>query len=142
MLLSKEVSKTLIGYWAVLDQIFFVKIRAKPQNRSLIQVYPPTSDSSEGDIDAFYGDLDITVEYGNSQEVVVVMGDLNAKVGRRKCQDIVGLHGLGVRNERWTEWCEQNEQVFLNTWFEHHPQNLWTWKTLTAQTKTRLNILQ
>ena len=47
----------------------------------------------------------------------MIMGDLNAKVGRGKEGDTVGPFGLGDRNERgnlWIEWCKENNQMIAN----------------------------
>ena len=62
------------------------------------------------------------------------MGDLNAKVGGEQdpLQEIVGKHGLGERNDRgdlWVDWCAMHEQVIMNTWFQHNPCHLYTWKS-------------
>ena len=59
------------------------------------------------------------------------MGDLNAKVGYERIDEVVGPWGLGNKNdrgERWIEWCMENKQIIGNTWFRRHPRNLWTWK--------------
>ena len=59
--------------------------------------------------------------------MIFVMGDLNAKVGRGREEEIVGDYGLGERNARgdtWVEWCKDNEQVILNTWYRHHARHL------------------
>ena len=65
---------------------------------------------------------------------MIVMGDLNAKVGGEQdpLQEIVGEHGLGERNYRgdlWVDWCATDEQVIMNTWFQHHQRHLYTWKS-------------
>ena len=65
---------------------------------------------------------------------MIVMGDLTAKVGGEQdpLQEIVGKHGLGERNDRgdlWVDWCATHEQVFMNTWFQHHQRHLYTWKS-------------
>ena len=68
------------------------------------------------------------------------MGDLNAKVGKDKYEDIVGSHGMGERNERgdkWIEWCKETNLVILNTWFQQHPRRLWTWKSPGGNVKNQ-----
>jgi len=60
----------------------------------------------------------------------MVIGDLNAKVGKGVESQVVGPYGLGVRNdrgERWVEWCSKNRFTIANTWFCNHPKRLWTW---------------
>ena len=54
----------------------------------IIQVYAPTS--SEEQIEAFYNNLDDAYKQCGSQEMIVVMGDLNAKVGTEQDPQKVG----------------------------------------------------
>ena len=75
------VVRSVIGLNGISDRIIIVKIFSIPFNLSIIQVYAPTSASSEEEIVAFYNDLDDAYKQCGSQEMVVVMGDLNAKVG-------------------------------------------------------------
>ena len=91
-LLSKVVSKSVLGYYALSDKILLVRIQGKPFNWSIIQVYVPTSASSEEEIEGFYSDLEDAYKKCDNQDIVIVMGDLNAKVGGEQdpLQDIVG----------------------------------------------------
>ena len=52
------VSKSVLGYCALSDRILLVRIHGKPFNLSIIQVYAPTSASSEEKIADFYSDLE------------------------------------------------------------------------------------
>ena len=109
LLLSKVVSKSMLGYCALSDRILLVRIHGKPFNLPIIQVYAPTSGSSEEEIEDFYSDLEDAYKKCGNQNIVIVMGDLNAKVGSEQdtLQEIVGKHGLGERNDRgdlWVDW--------------------------------------
>ena len=111
-----------------------MRIHGKPFNLSIIQVYAPTSASSEEEIEDFYSDLEDAYKKCGNQDIVIVMGDLNANIGGEKdpLQEIVGKHGLGERNDRgdlWVDWCVTHEQVIMNTWFQHHQRHLYTWKS-------------
>jgi len=91
------------------------------------------SDSNEEEIEKFYENLDIAKKQSGSQDVRIIMGDLNAKVGKQQNDDegIVGGFGLGERNDRgekWINWCKSNKQIMMNTWFKQHPRRLWTWQ--------------
>lgn len=62
-----------------------------------------------------------------SQEVVIEMGDLNAKVwgGQDNENNLVGKHGPGIRTERgerWVQWCTAIGQVITNACFKEHPR--------------------
>ena len=55
----------------------------------------------------------------------MIMGDFNAKVGDERVDDVVGQYGLGTQNERGNkliEWCQMNDFIITNTWFENHPR--------------------
>ena len=67
-----------------------------------------------------------------SQEMKIVMGYLNAKVGTEQdaLWDVIGRYGLGSCNERgdiWVDWCMTHDQVIMNTWFQHHKRHIYTW---------------
>ena len=105
LLLSKAVSKSVLGYCALSDRILLVRIHGKPFNLSIIQV----SASSEEEIEDFYSHLQHASKKCGNQDIVIVMGDLNAKVGgeQDQLQEIVGKHGLRERNDRgelWVDW--------------------------------------
>ena len=89
-----------MGYWTLSDRVILVKFRGKPFDISLIQVYAQTTDADSDEIDRFNEKVGAAMYQCKSQDVVLVMGDLNAKVGEGKGEDIVGPHGLGTRNER------------------------------------------
>ena len=144
ILLSHQASSAMLGYWAVSDRVIMVKLHAKPFNINIIQVYAPTSTSSEEALEDFYANVDKAMKECKSQEIKIVMGDLNAIVGEGRYQDIVGPHGLGLRNERgeaWIEWCEQKGQVITNTWFQHHPRRRWTWKSPDQNTRNQIDFI-
>ena len=120
LLLSKVVSKSVLGYCALSDRILLVRIHGKPFNLSIIQVYAPTSASSEEEIEDFYSDLEDAHKKCGNQDIVIDVGALNAKVGGEQdpLQGIVGKHGFGERNDRgdlWVDWCATHEQVIMNT---------------------------
>ena len=111
---------------------------------SIIQVYAPTSEHTDEEIEAFYEDIDKAKRQCKSQEIVLVMGDLNAKVGKGKMGNTVGPHGLGTINERGQrliEWCQENNQNIMNTWFQHHPRRLYTWISPGDRTRNQIDYI-
>ena len=78
-----------------------VKIKGRPFDMAIVQVYAPTSESEEEeDIDHLYEDLYKAVKQCSSNEVLFVMEDLNAKVGSTRRGNIGGTQGLGEMSER------------------------------------------
>ncbi|XP_069972235.1 craniofacial development protein 2-like [Penaeus vannamei] len=106
ILLQKEVAKSLMGFYAVSERVIMIKLKGKPFNYAIIQVYAPTSSSTEEEIDRIYSEVEEAKQQCGSQEVVIVVGDLNAKVGQDRYQSVVGNCRLGVKNERGERWME------------------------------------
>ena len=92
--LGPRATASLLGYWQISNRVIIAKLQANPFNMNIIQVYAPTCASSEEELENFYDDLDKAMRQCRSQEINLVMGDLNAKVGKGQYQDIVGPYGL------------------------------------------------
>ena len=69
----------------------------------------------------------------HKKDVLFIIGDWNAKVGRQETPGVTGKFGLGIRNEagqRLTEFCQENALVIANTLFQQHKRRLYTWTSL------------
>ena len=53
MILDKETARCIIGFWPISDRVLLVKIKNKPFDIDIIQVYAPTCDHSEEDMEKF-----------------------------------------------------------------------------------------
>ena len=61
--------------------MIFVHYQGKPLNITVIQVYAPTTDAEEVEVDQFYEDLQDLLELTPNKDVFFIIGDWNAKVG-------------------------------------------------------------
>ena len=59
-------------------------LQGKPFNMSVIQVYAPTSNVEESEVEGFYEDLQDLLELTPPKDVLFIIGDWNAKVGTQK----------------------------------------------------------
>jgi exonuclease III len=144
MLLDKETSKSLQGFWAVSDRVLLVKLHSKPFNTSLIQCYAPTADYDDDAITNFYEDLDKAYKQCKSDDIIYVMGDFNAKVGDKRIGNTVGPFGLGNKNDRGDNlitWCQSHNLVITNTWFKNHPRRLWTWQSPGDRARNQIDYI-
>ena len=144
VMLSRYINEHLIGFWAVSDRVLLVKIRGAPFDVCIIQVYAPTSEHDEEEVDKFYEEVNLAREQCKEHECIMVIGDFNAKVGQGKVEDIVGPHGLGKRNDRGDKlvnWCSEKRQAVMNTWFSHHPRHLWTWKSPGDRSRNQIDYI-
>ena len=71
----------------------------KPFSITVIQVYAPTSNAEEAEVEQFYEDLQDLLELTPKKDVLFIIGDWNAKVGSQEIPGVTGKFGLGVQNE-------------------------------------------
>ena len=76
-----------------------VRLQGKPFNITVIQVYAPTSNAEEAEVEWFYEDLQDLVELTPKKDVLFIIGDWNAKVGSQETPGVTGKFGLGMWNE-------------------------------------------
>ena len=76
-----------------------VHFQGKPFNITVIQVYAPTSNAEEAEVEWFYEDLQDLWELTPKKDVLFIIGDWNAQVGSQETLGITGEFGLGIRNE-------------------------------------------
>ena len=72
---------------------------SKPFNITVIQVHAPTSNAEEAEVERFYEDLQALLELTPKKDVLLIIGDWNAKAGSQEIPGITGKFGLGVQNE-------------------------------------------
>ena len=100
-----------------------VHFQGKPFNITAIQVYAPTINAKEAEVEQFYEDLQDLFEQTPQKDVLFIIGDWNAKVGSQEIPAVRGKFDLGVQIEAGqslTESCEENSPVIANTLFQHH----------------------
>ena len=76
--------------------MIFVHFQAKPFNITVIQVYVPTTNAEEAEVEWFYEDLQDFLELTPEKDVLFIIGDWNAKVGSQEIPGVTGKFGLGV----------------------------------------------
>ena len=73
-----------------------VHFLGKSFNIMVIQVYAPTSNAEEDEVEWFYEDLQDLLELTPKTDVLFIIGDWNAKVGSQEIPGVTGKFGLGV----------------------------------------------
>ena len=131
------------GFWnSVLGcsfkngKMISVRFQGKPFSITIIQVYAPTTNDKEAEIEWFYEDLQDLLELTPKKDVLFIIGDWNAKVGSQETSGVTGKFGLGVQNEvgkRLTEFCQENTLVIANILFQQQKRQLYTWTSSDGQ---------
>ena len=110
------------------DRKTSVCFQGKPFNIMVIQVYAPTNNAEQAEIEWFYDELQDLLELTPKKDVIFIIGDWNAKVGSQEIPGVIGKFGLGVQNEggqSLTEFCQENALVIANTLFQQHRLYIW-----------------
>ena len=76
-----------------------VCFQGKPFNITVIQVYAPTSNAEEAEVEWFDEDLQDLLERTPQKDVLFIIGDWNTKVRSQETPTVTGKFGLGIRNE-------------------------------------------
>ena len=119
-----------------------VHFQGKLFNITVIQVYAPTNNAEETEVERFYEDLQDLLELTPEKDVLFIIGDWSAKVGSQETPVVTGKFGLGVQNETWqklTEFCQENTLVIANTLFQQHKRRLYTWTSPDGQHQNQIN---
>ena len=131
IVLDYETAKRVVEVEQYSDRVLMVKLQTEPVDIVLEQVYMPTSDHDDEEIETMYEQLDDIIGKQKGTEYMVIMGDLNAVEGEGRGEIAVGKFGLGKRNargERLVEFCKTNKLMITNTWFEQEKRRRYTWK--------------
>ena len=111
-----------------------VHFQGKLFNIMVIQVYVPTSNAEEAEVEWFYEDLQDLLQI-NPQKMSM-RGDWNAKVGSQEISWVTGKFSLGVQSDterRLIEFCQDNSLVIANTLFQQHKRILYIWTSTDGQ---------
>ena len=101
--------------------MIYVCFQGKPFSITVIQVYAPTSNAEEAEVERFYEGLQDLLELTPKKDVLFIIGDWNAKVGSQEILGVTGKFDVVVQKkagQRLTEFGQENTQVIANTLFQ------------------------
>ena len=81
LIVNKRVQNAVLGCNLKNDRMISVHFQGKPFNITVIQVYSPTSNAEEAEVEQFYEDLQDLLELTPKKDILFIIGDWNAKVG-------------------------------------------------------------
>ena len=96
---NKRVQNAVLGCNLKNDRMISVHFQGKPFNITVIQLYAPTSNAEEAEVERFYEDLQDLLELTPPKDVLFIIGDWNTKVGNQETPGVTGKFGLGVQNK-------------------------------------------
>ena len=131
---SQLVQRHNLAPKAISERLMTVRMPiTRNRHLTLISVYAPTLTSTDEDKDAFYNQLDDTIQAVPANDKLVVLGDFNARVGKdhRLWEGIIGRHGIGNCNangQLLLGLCAEHQLVVTNTIFQLPKRKKTTWR--------------
>jgi len=135
LILSSLAEKALLGCNSVNDRIITARFKTAVGCMIICRVYAPTTNEDDEEMTSFYDKLQEIIVSIPKSDMIIMMGDFNAKVGQsdRNSNGVVGGFGYGQRKERGDRlvaFCALNELVNTNTQFIKSKENrCWTWQS-------------
>ena len=136
IIVNNRVWNAALGCNLKNNRTISVHFQGQPFNIQVIQVYAPTINAKEAEVEQFYEDLPDLLEIIPKKDVLFIIGNWNAKVGSQEIPGIIGKFGLGVQNKagkRLAEFGQENALVIANTLFQQHKRQLDTWTSPDGQ---------
>ena len=136
IIVNKRIRNAVLVCNLINDRMISVHFQGKLFNITVIQVYAPTSNTEETEAEKFYEYLQDLLELTPKKDVLLIIGDWNAKVRSQETPGVTGKFGLRVRNEagqRLIDFSHENALVIANTLFQQHKRRLYTWTSPDGQ---------
>ena len=143
-MVNKRVQNAVLRCNLKNDRMISVHFQGKPFNIIVIQVYAPSSNTEEAEVEWLYEDLQDLLELTPKKDVLFIIGDWNPKVGSQETPGVTGKFGLGMRNEagqRLIEFFQENALVIANTLFQQHKRRLYSWTSPDGQHRNQIDYI-
>ena len=141
---NKRVWMAVLGFSLKKWQMISVHFQGKLVNITVIQVFVPTTNAKEADVEQLYEDLQELLVLTPKKDVLFIIGDWNARVESQETPGVTSKFGLGVQNEagqRLIEFCQENTLVIANTLFQQHRRRLYTWTSPDCQHRNQTDYI-
>lgn len=144
LLLSQKARRALLMVEFVNERLMRARFRAKHTNLTVVVAYGPTEDKNDADKDMFMAQLDEVIGRIPKHDLIVLAGDLNAKVGgdHMTWPAVIGKFGIGEMNnngQRVLELCAQNGLLLGATHFQHKDIHKYTWKSPDGKIRNQID---
>ena len=143
--ISNKVYRAVESFNPVNERIAHIRINCQWFKLSMIVTYAPTEESEEDQKDEFYEILQTVIEKIPKHDVIIVTGDMNAKVGREV--DVfgpaIGVHSAheecNDNGTRLASFANANRMVIGGTLFPHKSIHKQTWNSPDGNTKNQID---
>ena len=145
IVVHKSIERSVVKKTVYNDRIIAIKVHVEPINILMMQVYMPTSEHEDEEVEELYDIIEkIPEEDGKCNTNNIIMGDWNSVVGDEPYRKIVGPHGIGRKKHRGQmliNFCERNGLIVTNTWVRKPKRRLYAWKATGDRSRHQLDYI-
>ena len=130
LLLSKWMVNKVVEWKEMPSRLMWVSVRMGRECWAFVSAYRPGCERSEKESDEFWNELTRYVDGLSTRNYVVVLGNLNARLGDGEVEGVVGKYGVPGENEsgeRLLDMCVEQELAIGNSFFMKKGINKYTW---------------
>ena len=135
-MVNKRVLNPVLGCNLKNNRMISVRFQGKPFNITVIQVYAPTSNTEEAEVEQFYEDLQDLLEVTPQKRCPFCSRGLECK--SRKSRNTWSNRQIcpwyeNEAGQRLIEFCQENALVIAKSLFQQHKRRLYTWTSPDGQ---------
>ena len=144
ILLSKKAANSLLEWNLVSDRIITARFESCFKKVFIIMCYAPTNTSEEEDKNSFYAQLQSVLDKIPNRDMLILMGDINAKVGadntdREREMGRHGLEGMNENVEMLADFCSTNSLIIGGTIFSQRKCHKAIWVSFDKLTENQID---
>jgi exonuclease III len=143
-IIQKYLKQYIESYLGISERVALLNLDMTGKKFTIIQVYAPTKESDEEEVDNFYDT--IYEAMSRAYEDFILMGDFNAKIGipQKEEYPVMKQHGYGTRNvrgQRLINFAMENKLAIINTFYKKKRKRRWTWQSPNGQYKNEIDFI-
>jgi len=128
----------------ISERIILARFNTKICNLTIIQCYAPKEMMDKDMKEKFYQQLHETITVVQKRDVIIVMGDMNGKIGSNNegLEHVMGRHGIGNMNkngELLSELCASCDLIIGGTVFPHKTCHKVSWVSSDNITENQID---
>lgn len=146
-IVNKKTIGSVLGCAPLSCRLISIRLSAKPNNITIMQVYAPTTDYDDQDIEEFYEQLEKAIKSTPKKDILIIQGDFNAKIGPDAYDQWAGTTGrftIGETNDRGLrllEFASTHRLTIANSLFPHKPSRITTWHSPNGKTHNQIDFI-
>jgi len=143
-MIQNEIKKSILSFEPYNERLCKLRIKGRFNNLSIISARAATEEKTDEEKEKFYEDLQTIHNKIPKHDIVIILGDMDAKIGKEDVyQNVAGKHTLHEITNRNVEWvCEYaiaNNMKIISIYYQHKRIHKGTWISPDGNTLNQID---